>query len=102
MWLSTTSPLPPSTEPQQLTPLMLSTSRVGSYALTSLAILAWSYCPQPSFWSTHMTSDGELRCWSMIAWNSASHWVRAAESGLLPVSMAGMSCHTRRPSLSAQ
>ena len=44
---------------------------------------AWSYWPQPSFWLTHMISEGELRCWSMIARYSASHWVRAAADGAL-------------------
>ena len=79
---------------------MLSTSRDGSYAFTSFAMRAWSYWPQPSFWFTHMTTDGELRCWSMIRRYSASHWVRPAASGVR--SMEGMSCHTSRPSRSAQ
>ncbi|WP_433892645.1 hypothetical protein [Streptomyces sp. CA-111067] len=53
-----------------------------------------------SFSSTHMTIDGELRRWSTIAWNSFTHCVAPAASGLL--AMAGMSCHTSMPSLSAQ
>ncbi|CAM5241940.1 hypothetical protein SCANM63S_03906 [Streptomyces canarius] len=81
---------------------MLSTRREGSYALTMSAMRAWSYWPQPSFWSTHWMSAGELRCWSMTARYSFSHWVRAAPSGALPLSMDGMSCHTSSPSRSAQ
>ncbi len=78
------------------------TSRLGSQALACRAIRASSYWPQPSLKVTHMTMDGLLMCSSIIRFISRSYSARAAGSGSTPAVVAGMSCHTIRPSRSAQ
>src|SRR3954447_20211705 len=104
-WKSITSPRPESPwELQQLTPLCASTSRVGSWALTSSAIrpvAARSHSPQPSLNGTQATTEVNELCSRTISCSSDSNCPRHA-SGIGPVFAAGMSCQTIRPSLSAQ
>src|ERR671915_1069319 len=97
------SPSPLSgSESQQLTPLLVLTSRLGSHDLIALVIRPGSYSPQPSLNGTHMTIDGWLRCCSTRARSWLSNWAFTASGGVCEAKVDGMSCHTRRPSLSAQ
>lgn len=59
------------------------------------------HSPQPSFISVHTRTDGVLMCWSTIWWTWST---KASVSGVpaAAVPRLGMSCHTIRPSLSAQ
>src|SRR4030081_3821027 len=76
------SPAPESgREKQQLTPLSAFTIRLGSRPVTSAAIRAVSYSPQPSLNGTQPTIDVTLRSWSTIARRSASKCALASGTG---------------------
>ena len=100
------SPRPESPlDAQQFTPLCAFTRRVGSCAFTSSAmrpVSSRSHSPQPSLNGTHTTSEVQLLCSSTIVCSSRSNSARASGGGSsFDVFIAGMSCHTSKPSLSA-
>src|ERR687896_285331 len=97
------SPSPPSgSESQQLTPLLALTRRLGSQDLIWLTMRAGSYSPQPSLNGTQVMIDGWLRCCSTSALSWFSNGIFTVSGGVCEENVDGMSCHTRRPSRSAQ
>src|SRR3982075_1951483 len=102
------SPAPESgREKQQLTPLSAFTIRLGSRAVTSAAIRAVSYSPQPSLNGTQPTIDVTRRSGPTIArgWAWKGPLASGTGSGAGPGGPSkdtvsdGMSCHTSNPSL---